>query len=87
MFKRNKMKDTIVCYKRLFDSDDGQKVLKDLMRSCHMTSTTFDSDPQQQAFNEGARSVVLRIMNTINLSEHKLSEFMKQMEEQDEYGI
>lgn len=81
------MKDTIVAYKRLFDSDDGEKVIKDLMRSCHMITTTFDPNPQQQAYNEGARSVVLRIINTINLSEDKLASFMKQMEEQDEYTI
>lgn len=85
MFKRNKVKDMILTYKRVFDTDDGKIVLDDLMRSCHMKNTTFDGDIHRMAFNEGARSVVLRILETMNVTEARLAEFMKQMEEQDDY--
>ena len=86
MFKRNKVRDMIHTYQRLFKTPDGEKVLKDLMQSCFITSSTFDPDPQKQAFNEGVRSVTLRIMRTINVSEKALNNMMKQMEEQDEFG-
>ena len=80
IFKR-KMKATIVAYQRLFDSEDGKTVLQDLCKSCHVFNSTFDKDPYETHFNEGARSVVLRIMKTVGMTETELENLMKESEE------
>lgn len=86
MFKSKELKATILAYKRFFDSEDGKLILKDLMRACHMMTSTMDKDPHETAFNEGARSVVLRILKTNNTSIEQLNELVKRLEteEQDE---
>ena len=81
MFKRSKQKDMILTYKRTFESTDGQKVLKDLMVSCNFTHTSFTPDPCVTAFNEGARSVILRIIDTCNISIEQLEKHLKRQEE------
>ena len=82
MFKNKRMRETVLAYKRLFDTADGREVLYDLMRSCHMSSSTMDSTPNETLFNEGARSVVLRILKTRNTSIEQLDEFIAKSEEQ-----
>jgi len=85
MFKSSKMKATVRAYKEVFESESGELVLEDLMKSCHMASCTFDKDPYETHFNEGARSVVLRILKTKNTSMDKLNEMLRRLEEdQDE---
>jgi hypothetical protein len=79
-----KMKETVLAYKRFFDTEDGKKVMADLMKSCHITSSTMSSDPYETAFNEGARSVVLRILKTVNADMSQVEEMIKKMEEQEE---
>ena len=85
--KFKERRETIKSYKRLFDTVDGQAVIRDLMKSCHVYTTTLDRDPLQMAYNEGARSIILRILNTINIDPEQMKELMKlstgQME--DEY--
>jgi len=83
MFKTKRMKETILAYKRLFDTDDGREVLHDLMKSCHMASSTMDKTPDETIFNEGARSVVLRILRTRNTSMEQLNKLIAKTEEQD----
>ena len=80
------MKATILAYQRVFDSEDGKLVLKDLMKSCNMMQSTYDKDPYETHFNEGARSVVVRILKTTNTSIEKLNEMLAklEMEEQNE---
>lgn len=81
MFKRNKQKEMILTYQRVFDSMDGKKVLQDMMNANHFKTTTMTNDPYQTAFNEGARSVILRILDTCNVSIEKLEEYYKRQEE------
>jgi hypothetical protein len=40
----------------------GSKVLEDLMNTHFVVSLTYNKDPIEMAFNEGQRSVVLRIL-------------------------
>ena len=52
-------------YRRLFDTDDGKKVITDLERVCgFMTSSVCEQapNPYQTAFSEGKRRVFLRIL-------------------------
>lgn len=78
IFKRNERAEKIRAYKRLFDSDDGRIVLKDLMNSLHFDHSTFDSDPSIHAFKEGERAALLRIIRTANINANQLEELMKE---------
>ncbi len=52
-------------YFRCFDTDDGKKVLKDLVKFCGQSDSSVRSipiDPHQVCFNEGKRRVYLRIL-------------------------
>ncbi len=82
MFKTGKMKATVRAYKEVFESEAGKTVLADLMKSCHMVNSTFDKDPYETHYNEGARSVVLRIIKTTNTSMDKLNEMLRRLEEE-----
>ena len=52
-------------YKRLFSSEDGNRVLQDLMVSHYMMGNTMSADPYVTAFNEGQRNVVLRLLKLV----------------------
>lgn len=78
------MKATILAYKRFFDTQDGKLILKDLMKSCHVITSVMDKDPYETAFNEGARSVVLRILKTTNTSIEQLNKLIERLEEEQD---
>lgn len=63
--KYKEKRDMISRYKRLFNTEDGKKVLHDLMKSCNVMSSTLSPDPIEMAHNEGKREIVLRILRTI----------------------
>lgn len=82
-FKRRKVMD---CYRAAFDTKEGKVVLDDLVRTFAVQETTFSPDPQQFAFNEGARSVVMRILKTINTDPEVAKKMMEgQLEEHNEF--
>lgn len=82
---RQKKKNVIIyAYKRLFDTEDGKIVLKDLAKSCHFDTPTFDPDPYQSAFQEGERHLFLRIIRTINADPERLLEIVKTNQEVEE---
>lgn len=65
--KAKQQADLIIAYKRLFDCEDGEKVLLDLCRAGKIDVPTFAPDNQYEtAFREGQRYIVLRILKTIN---------------------
>lgn len=79
---RQKEKNNIsYAYKRLFSTEDGQIVLKDLMRAGHFDQPSFDADPYLTAFNEGERHLLLRIIRTINSDPEKLLQLIKDNQE------
>lgn len=55
-------------YKRLFDSDDGKKVLHDLCNKYHMLGPTVrKGDTGNDVFiREGARQVILYLLHQVN---------------------
>ena len=79
-----KMKATVLAYKRFFDTEDGKLILKDLMKSCHMASSTVDSSTHETYFNEGARSVVLRILKTNNTSMDAIDKMVLRLETEEQ---
>ena len=49
-------------YKFIFNSEEGKRVLEDLSKRCHESSTTFSKDNSHEtAFLEGQRSILLFI--------------------------
>jgi hypothetical protein len=61
----NKKKAVTKAYRRLFDSEDGTMVLEDMCKMCNFNASTFSNDPLEMAFNEGKRSIILRIMRVL----------------------
>jgi hypothetical protein len=63
----------IQAYKSVFKSEDGQKVLWDLMKlNSFMQDSYVQGDPYSTAYNEGRRSVVLYILQKINENTQRL---------------
>jgi len=54
-------------YVRTFEGEAGQAVLDDLETRAHVRDTSFTPDPQQTAFNEGKRSLVLHIRRMLEM--------------------
>jgi len=66
-------------YKAIFESPDGQKVLKHLMHVGHMDATTYvPGDPNETAHREGARRFILSILNQLRMN---LSDIKNNLEE------
>ncbi len=75
-------------YSAVFGSEDGKKVLHDLMKSSGMLDSIFSNDPQEHAYNEGQRNMVLRILRTINTDPAELEgHFEKVGQLEDTYEI
>lgn len=49
-------------YGAVFGSDQGKRVLLDLLGHCHVLGSSFDPDPCKTAFAEGQRDVALYIL-------------------------
>jgi len=79
---RDKIADKIhlhASYIRIFETPDGQRVLRHLVKSGFVLSTTFVAgDPHQTLLNEGSRRMVLSIIAFLS-KDHV--EFVKQLEQ------
>jgi hypothetical protein len=61
-------------YKRTFSTENGKRVLWDLMKKNGMLSDIFTENPQVSAYNEGRRAVVLYILQKLNTDIQKLQQ-------------
>ena len=69
-------------YKDLFAGPDGEFVLRDLMRQCHVFSPLTVGDSYlETAFNDGQRSVVLSILARLGRDRELPREFAEQINE------
>jgi len=75
---RSKKAELLLKYRALFNTDDGRAILADMCRTFHVFNSTISDDPYQTAYNEGARSVVLRILKTINTDPAMLEEILRE---------
>ena len=55
-----------LAYRRTFNTEDGQKVMRDLKSRFGFEVTTFSSDPYETAFNEGQRAACLLIVRMLS---------------------
>ena len=59
--------DLKLAYRRTFNTEDGEQVLKDLKaRFSFETSTFVPGDPHMSAFREGQRDAVLLIVRMLS---------------------
>jgi hypothetical protein len=61
-------------YKIAFGTEEGQRVLSDLVASSFTLSSTLSPDPYETAFNEGMRNATLRILAMLH---YKPEDFMQ----------
>ncbi|MFW5500082.1 MULTISPECIES: hypothetical protein [unclassified Maridesulfovibrio] len=55
-------------YLRVFETDDGQKVLDDLKTRGFHYRSSFSPEPGRTNFNEGRRSLVNHILHMTNIN-------------------
>lgn len=70
-------------YKKVFASEQGKRVLNDLIRAHHVMTPTMvrgDETGLQMAYNEGQRNVVLRLLKMVNLSEADMRKLMGELD-------
>lgn len=82
LFKRNERAEMIRAYKRVFESEDGKKVLADLAKAGHVYRSTMDPNPNEVAYKEGERSMVLRIMRTVKTDPSELEKYLNELDGQ-----
>lgn len=81
LFKESKKVRLVKAYRELFSSDEGLEVLHDLCKACNVYTSTFDGNPHEMAYKEGARSVILRIMRTLEIDPFELDRMIKKQQE------
>lgn len=75
--------DILNAYKDVFSTENGKAVLYDMMKTSSMFGTVFDANPVQMAFNEGRRSFVSQLVQTLELDVQTLHKHMREQEEID----
>jgi hypothetical protein len=76
-WKKRDRERVIRAYREVFNSEAGQIVLEDLIKSCHVLHSTFDPNTNETYYKEGERSVVIRILKTVNIDPFKFQEMIK----------
>lgn len=72
-------------FRRLFDTPDGQEVLKTIAREGFVFKSTFVAgDPYQTTLNEGSRRLALSIMKLANTDDGALIKMMEEHEQKEE---
>lgn len=75
---------TIHAYRRLFSTEDGKLVLEDLMKSNNIGRSVIGNDTHHTYYQEGARNLVLRIIQTCGLEEKSIKMMIDEMNKVDE---
>jgi hypothetical protein len=57
--------DLRAAYRTLLNTKDGQIVMKDLQARYHIHGSTFSIDPNETAYREGQRTVVLFLLSML----------------------
>jgi hypothetical protein len=77
-FWQKRDKDRVVrAYREVFNSEAGQIVLEDMVKTFHVLNSTYADNQNETYYREGERSVVIRILKTINVDPFKLQEMIK----------
>lgn len=82
---KDKVVSTIHIYKSFFSTPEGKLVLFDLMGKYYMPRSYVPNDPHGTSFNEGCRSVVIDILNKVNIDVNAMEKLLKERENANEY--
>lgn len=81
-------------YRFVFGSEEGERVLKDLMERCFcFGSAAVKGDPHATYFNEGMRAVILKILQMLETNPEQYRKLYResiddyiQRQSEDNYG-
>jgi len=79
--RAQKHKSMMVDYKRVFGTEQGQRVLNDLIASHYVMGSTYgrgENAAMDLAFREGQRQVVLRIMTIMKYDPEQVANQIKE---------
>jgi len=79
--------DMSVYYKDVFKSEDGRKVLNDILVKAKILSNIYSDDQREHAYNEGRRSLALEIMHMLNIDIEEAEERIKEWSKHDQNYI
>lgn len=68
---------TVTDYKNVFGSKQGKRVLAHLMSQNFMYETTFTTSLHEMALREGARNVVMQILNKLETHPEEIRELIR----------
>ncbi len=84
--KADKQVDLAIDYKAVFTSEEGERVLFDLMKNNFILSPTFTSCIHEMALREGSRNSVLRILSILKVKPEQLKkQIARGIEREHEY--
>jgi len=68
-------------YKHIFNTAEGQRVLRDVLDFCGLLSDGFAEDPYVTAYNAGRRSVGVYLLEKLEMDRQRLMQMVREMEE------
>ena len=82
----DKQVDLAIDYKAVFSTEEGERVLFDLMNNNFMLAPTFTSCVHEMALREGSRNAILRILSILKVKPEELRKHITRgMEREHEY--
>ena len=66
-------------YTDTFAGEQGEKCLEDLGKRCYAFASTFNSDINHMAFNEGRRSIYLEIKAIMGMDVKRVTELQNKL--------
>lgn len=69
--RAKKSVELIAKYQECFAGENGEDVIKDILKDCGIILPSFDPDPYRNAFNEGRKDVAFRLMRILQIDIHK----------------
>lgn len=67
-------------YQELFKTTDGKAVLQDLVKDCGVFTSSFSEDTHVTSFNEGKRSVALRLIKILKINTDKMNAILAKID-------
>jgi|TARA_R110000744_G_scaffold120327_2_gene224213 hypothetical protein len=78
---KQKLQDRRDDYRIVFGTDEGKRVLNDIVAHSFVLGTTFENDPYASAFNEGIRNGALRILSLLHYEPKDFMALPKEIEQ------
>ncbi len=67
-------------FKETFESEDGAKVLLELMRYSNFLTSCYNDNPYKQSYNNGMRDLVGWIMQQMKINEKEVHRLIEESE-------